>query len=121
MRRLTICFLIATSQSVACPLHPGIHHTTQSPVSFCSRADKPKSAPGDSSAHRSASMNWVQRCNSPQASRHPFGSRQHLMDQLAVDIGEAEVAALELERELLVLDPKQVKNGRVDVVDMTAV
>ena len=48
-------------------------------------------------------------------------SRQHLVDELAVDIRQAEVAALEFERQLLVLDPKQMQNGRVDVVNMAAV
>src|SRR6185503_1631839 len=39
----------------------------------------------------------------------------------AVDVGKAEVAALETEGQLFVVDPQQVKQGRLEVVDIDGV
>ena len=41
--------------------------------------------------------------------------------QLAVDIGQAEVAALEAKRELFVVEAEEVKDGGVQIVDVDAV
>ncbi len=45
----------------------------------------------------------------------------HLRNYIAVHIGEAEIAALKSERELFVIHAKQVKNGGVQIVDVTLV
>src|SRR5438093_1004454 len=48
-------------------------------------------------------------------------SGQHLADDLPVNIGETEVAALEAEGQPGVLEAQQMQEGGVDVVDMTTV
>ena len=44
-------------------------------------------------------------------------SREHLLHDLAVHVGEPEVAALEAVGQLLVIDPHQVQDGGLQVVD----
>src|SRR5262245_32664989 len=48
-------------------------------------------------------------------------SRQQFADRVSVDIGEAEVAALEAEGELRVLQAQQMEDRRVDVVDVAGI
>src|SRR5262245_654022 len=48
-------------------------------------------------------------------------SCQEFLDQLPVDVGEAEVAALRAEGELGVVDAEQMEDGGVQVVDVNAV
>ena len=48
-------------------------------------------------------------------------SRQDAFHDFAVDIGQAEVAAGEAVRELLVVEPQQVQDRGVQVVDVDAV
>ena len=45
-------------------------------------------------------------------------SREQPVHDLAADVGEAVVAALEAERQLLVVEPEQVQQRRVQVVDV---
>src|SRR5262245_31686969 len=47
-----------------------------------------------------------------------MSSRQQLLDDLAGDVGEAEVAALETIRQLQVIEAEQLQDGRVQVVDV---
>src|SRR5215211_495547 len=51
----------------------------------------------------------------------PAASRQQGLNHLAVHVGQAEVAALEAEGQLLVVDPKQVQQRRLEVVDVDGV
>ena len=46
------------------------------------------------------------------------GSGEQLGLDLAVDVGEAEPSALILERQPFVIDPQEVEQGRVQVVDV---
>ena len=51
----------------------------------------------------------------------PRGSRHHLLDHLAVDVGQAEVAAGVAVGELLVVEAEQVQDRGVQVVDVDLV
>lgn len=44
--------------------------------------------------------------------------RDQVVNHVPRDVGEAEVPALEAERELEVVEAEEVEDGRVDVVDM---
>ena len=48
-------------------------------------------------------------------------SRQDLRDDVAFDVGQAEVAALELVGELFVVDPQQPQHRRVQVVHVDGI
>ena len=43
--------------------------------------------------------------------------RQYIADDVPVDVGEAEVAALEAVGQFLVVDAEQMEHGRVEIVD----
>src|SRR5690242_17962953 len=47
----------------------------------------------------------------------PLLCRQDLIDHAAVDVGQAEIAAAEAERQLLVVQAEQVEDGGVQIVD----
>src|SRR5262245_25984133 len=49
------------------------------------------------------------------------GSGENALDHPAVDVGEAEVAAAVAVRQALVVDPEQVQDRGVQVMDMDAV
>ena len=49
------------------------------------------------------------------------GSRHDVLHDFTVDIGEAEVASLELEGELFVVDAKEVQDGGLEVMDVDLV
>ena len=46
------------------------------------------------------------------------GSGQQLADHLAVDVGQAEISALESVSQLLVVDAQAVQHGGIEVVDV---
>src|ERR1022692_2348269 len=48
-------------------------------------------------------------------------SRQHFLDHAPVDVGQAEVSALETVSEPGVVETEQVQNGGLDVVDVDGV
>ena len=50
--------------------------------------------------------------------RFPDGSGEQFFHDLAVDVGEAEAAALEFEGQALVIDAQQVHQGGIEVVHM---
>ena len=50
-----------------------------------------------------------------------FCSGQHTGHNLPVHIGQTKIAALKSERQFLVVQSQQMQNGRVDIVDVTAV
>src|SRR5688572_3172844 len=47
----------------------------------------------------------------------PAGLRQYFLDELTMNVGQAHVAAVEMVRQLLVIEAEQVKNSRVKVID----
>ncbi len=51
----------------------------------------------------------------------PGALRQEPLDHLAVNVGEAEAATLEFERQLLVVDAQKVQQGGLEVVDVDLV
>ena len=58
---------------------------------------------------------------SPAPSFSSAQSRQQLLDHFAVHVGQPEVAALEPERQLRVIEAEQVQDRRVQVVDVDLV
>ena len=54
------------------------------------------------------------------SSRTGSSSGQQALQDLSVDVGESVVPSLKSVGESLVVDAQQVKNGRVEVVDVTS-
>src|SRR5262249_57149621 len=79
--------------------------TTSLPARFCPPA--PRTPPATTSSTAMPSACW--------------GSRHDLFNDLAVDVGEAVVAALEAEGEALVVYAEQMQHRRVQIVDVNAI